>query len=332
MTTRYHINHDGKIYPCRAKVMRCPYSESHHSEDKVELYYKLMLKDKGEVQPSIEGLKEIRKYDRLESLESLSDDIAKSNAPIELIIHTLGEGLEHMSRTNLDYQKYLKHEILEKHAEDVYDLLSVGSRIPSNVPEEIVERAYLRLDMEDNGKFRNFGNSLAAQNKRSEVERTDYTDYYENALKLSEENYEETHEWMSRDFERFTRDLNASKMMTQPIFYGDLDRAKEVIRKMGNRELLSTFDDYSLSKMEIEENIREANFFLYVDRDDLSKEANDALRTWYDRNRAIYKSWKINSSKRILLSMEIADEIDRRDLARPDKHVGTLLGDYESEW
>lgn len=38
----YHINNDGKIYPCRAKVKMCPYGSEWHAETEEELYDKVL--------------------------------------------------------------------------------------------------------------------------------------------------------------------------------------------------------------------------------------------------------------------------------------------------
>ena len=331
MATRYHINFDGKIYPCRAKVQKCPYSESLHSEDKVELYYKLMVEDKGIIEPSSGGLEEIKEKNRIGSLESLSDDIENSNAPIELIIHTLGEGLDHISKVDMRKIEREHRSFFLEFAERVSDLKRFGVPVPENVPVEIADKAESIFRGENLGVTRGIRTRPDVLAKERFVVQTNYDRHYNYVDGLNKDNYVESYEWMSSEFEKFTRDLNASKMLTQPVFFGNLDRAKEIIRNMNGRELLSAFEDYSLSKSEIEESIKEANYFEYTERSDLSEKANEKLKTWYDRNKEIYKSWKINSSKRILLSMEIADEIDRRNYMRPDKRVGYNFEDDESE-
>src|SRR5690606_2526574 len=142
---------------------------------------------------------------------------------------------------------------------------------------------------------------------------------------LRNENYRTTYAWLSREFEKFSHDLDTSKMITQPVFYGDIDKAKKSIAKMDNYELLATFDDYSGADKEIEKSVREANNFKYERRKDLTDEANDKMETWYNRNREIYENWKFNTLKRILLSMEVTKELDRRTIIRQDAAVGRML-------
>lgn len=326
MTTRYHINHDGKIYPCRAKVLKCPYSESLHSEDKVELYYKLLVENKGEVEIPLEANDEIRDKDRLLNLSTLSDELEKSNSPVELIVHTLREGLDRMSMIDIEKSTMdLRHEI-DNESEEVYDLIVRGISVPANVPEKISLDARIKFEVRDGGILNYQGSEMGFERMRNKIARKDYKEYKRLKEGLNEFNFEESHEWMTRDFERFTRDLNTSKMMTQPIFFGNLEQARETIKNMDEHELLSAYDDYSITNREIKESVKETNNFKYNRRRDLSKEANDSLQTWYDRNREIYKSWRINSSIRILLSIEIGEEIDRREVGRQDKRsVDSLL-------
>lgn len=319
MTTMYHINQDGKIYPCRATVMRCPYSESLHSEDKVELYYKLLVENEGEVEIPLEASEEIRVKDRLLNLSTLSDELEKSNSPVELIVHTLREGLDRMSMINIEKSTMdLRHEI-DDESEEVYDLIIRGISVPANVPEEISLDARIKFEVRDGGILNYQGSEMGFERMRNKIARKDYKEYKRLKEGLNEFNFEESHEWMTRDFERFTRDLNTSKMMTQPIFFGNLEQARETMKNMDKHELHSAYDDYSITNKEIDESVKETDYFIYNRREDLSRAANDSLQTWYDRNREIYGSWKINSSIRILLSTELAKEVDRRDGFRSEK-------------
>ena len=52
----YHINYEGKVYPCRAKVRSCPYGADRHASNKEELYYKSMkFSPSVEIPQSIKG-------------------------------------------------------------------------------------------------------------------------------------------------------------------------------------------------------------------------------------------------------------------------------------
>lgn len=331
---KYHINYEGKIYPCNAKVLRCPYGEELHSTNKVELYYKLMGRFGADIEPSEKAVEELQKINRLRSLYPLSEEIENVEYPVDLVVSTLKESISHMSRRGYDeesdYYKQLEDEI----AEDVCYALHSGMKtieLPSYIPQKSVEKGYklfkekydlkpARLHDADKKHYITESQMKFAK-KKKKMEDYEYFHKYG----LSEDTHQRTLAWMTRDFEKFSHDLNTSKMITQPIFYGDIERAKDAIRNMDNYELLSTFDDYSITDKEIEKNVKEANYFEYVDRKDLSADANKKMRQWYNRNKQIYQNWKINTPKRVLLSMEIARELDRRTVIRQDSNIDRML-------
>lgn len=331
---RYHINFEGKIYPCNAKVLKCPYGEEFHSNDRVELYYKLMGSYGVDTEPSNEAMEELKQTNKLRSLYALSSEIEKVEYPVDLIVSTLRESISHMTKTSYDSNSEKFSDFENEVIDDVVYAYHSGmesDQIPSYIPERLKRKGYQKfLD-----KYKGMPASLRKvdkeyyiqksivklERKKKDIER--YVDFSSNGL--SKENHERTLAWMTRDFEKFSHDLNTSKMITQPIFYGNLEKAKKTIKEMDNYELLSTFDDYSITDKEIENNIKEANYFDYKDREDLSNEANKKMRTWYNRNKQIYDNWKINTPKRVLLSMEIAKELDRRTVIRQDSVVEEML-------
>src|SRR5699024_3226221 len=105
---------------------------------------------------------------------------------------------------------------------------------------------------------------------------------YERVYKwgLNHTNFMKVRTETRKSFKKFFHDLHKSKMITQPVFYGDFENTNEMIRHMDNYELLSIFDDYSLTDSEIEENVRKANYFRYERRMDLSEKANDKMEAW----------------------------------------------------
>lgn len=331
---KYHINFEGKIYPCNAKVLKCPYGEDLHSTNKVELYYKLMGRFGADAEPSENALEELEETNRLRSLYSISKDIENVEYPVDVIVSTLKESISHMTRTGYDPESDKYKQLEEEVSKDVCFALHSGMKIdeiPAFIPEKFKNKGYqkfiqkydaepARLKEVDKKHYITESRVRFAKNKR---DMENYTEF--NSSGLSEDTHERTLAWMTRDFEKFSHDLNTSKMITQPIFYGDLEKAKETIRQMDNYELLSTFDDYSVTDKIIHENVKEANYFEYEDRKDLSDEANKKMRQWYNRNRQIYDNWKINTPKRVLLSMEIARELDRRTVLRQDSVVDVML-------
>ena len=249
---RYHINLEGKIYPCRAKIMKCPYEESNHADNKIDLYYTLMGLDKGEVEPSENALEELKNLNRLKSLYSLSEDIEKTNAPIELITQTLRKAIEvvvdseeTVKRNEEDWKRYAN-----KQSEEVYEVLSYGLPIPPNVPEEISEMGIKKFYARRDGhpiEYANATGNTAAQNKLKNLSKRSFLAYNNfRKWELNEDNMIGTRRWLVRDFEKFTHDLNTSKMITQPIFYGNIEQAKKTISQLDDYELLSAFDDSQL--------------------------------------------------------------------------------------
>lgn len=331
--TRYHINHEGKVYPCRAKVLKCPYSEAFHSNDKVELYYKLMGNKEAEVEPSVAGMNELNRLNRLRSLYPLSEEIEQSNSPMEVLVYTLKESIAKVINHNIAAEEANWDDWAYRSAEHVYEVLDSGYQVPNNVPADIADLGRKLFSERRNSLPSEHAhatrNAAKIQNRRALAGKSfaEYRDYKRDML--NRENFNGTHKWLTRDFEKYAHDLNTSRMITQPIFYGDLEKARENIKKMGSHELLSAFDDYSITDREIEQNVKEAENFKFENRKDLSEGANKKLKEWYDRNREIYRNWKVNTPKRVLLSMEIAEELDKRGIQRQDVSIAKMLNEGE---
>lgn len=331
--TRYHINFEGKIYPCKAKIHKCPYGEEFHSTSKVELYYKLMGAHGVDTKPSNMALDEIERTGRIKSLYSSSQAIAQVDYPVDVAVATLQETLVHLEdeKTKEKIEKWKKFE--EESIEDVRRAYLNGqTRFPPSIPQEIIEKGRLRFNQLDRGKALEQSNKAETKERLERINRRlqEKAPYFPAYLKqdkkgLNYKNYESTYSWVAHDFEKFSHDLNTSKMITQPIFYGSISKAKDTISKMDDYELLSVYDDYSISDREIHKNVKDANYFEYKYRDDLSKSANKSMETWYNRNKEIYNNWKINTPKRILLSMEIAKELDKRGVLRQDNSHGAVI-------
>jgi len=99
---RFHINFEGKIYPCNAKVFRCPYGEDSHSTNKLELYSILMERHGVDAKPPKSAMYELRTYNRLTNLKPLSDSIETADCPIEVIVVTLNEAISHIKNIDID--------------------------------------------------------------------------------------------------------------------------------------------------------------------------------------------------------------------------------------
>lgn len=333
----YHLTYEGKIYPCKAKIFRCPYGEEYHSETITGLYDKLIETYGLDAEHSDLAMKELEVRNRLVGLSSLSEAIEKVNSPVDVVVATLGKALAHINSQET-IEIVSKWELFEREAaEDVRLAYLVGQdTMPKFIPARIRALGGSLFDEKDEGIPRRLFESDQEKNLREIMGRLESRrqKFYE---------YEKIYKWglnhtnlmkvwteTRNSFEKFFHDLITSKMISQPVFYGDFENAKEMIRHMDNYELLSIFDDYSMTDREIEENVKKADYFRYKRRMDLTEKANDKMEAWYNRNREIYESWKINTPRRVLLYMEIVKEIDRRLLLRPDSVVGELLA--ESKW
>lgn len=334
---RYHINFEGKIYPCKAKVYKCPYGEEFHSENKAELYYKLIGTHGTDTSPSDTAMSELKRTGRVKSLFSTSEEVAKVDYPVDIIVASLKETLIHLEdpKTKQEIEDMKKLEKIT--VEDIRIAYLNGiTDFPSYLPKSLVERGRREFIKKDGGKVLEEGLKGETLRRQSVTmgRLYDRRDKYKDFIKreesgLNHHNYESTYAWVVRDFERFSHDLNTSKMITQPIFYGSVEKSKEAIKNMDNYELLAIYDDYSVTDKEIERNVKEANYFQYTWRNDLTEAANKSMETWYNRNREIYENWKINTPKRVLLSMEIAKELDRRGVLRQDSAIEELLSEIK---
>lgn len=325
----YHINLEGKVYPCKARINKCPYGDNRHAESKEELFYRVMKLSK-DANPTHEAKREISITGRLRSLWSSSKDIAIHKSPIEVITATLDYAINTIEEANPSDYESKWESIINRGGEAVYEALKYGLLIPKIVPQDIKDKGNRLFYERLKGRPVDYAGSTRNQrglDKRKYIMdmEQDFENYKEwKKWKLTNENKEATLRWLKYDFYQFSHDLNTSKMITQPVFYGDLDKARNTIKNMDDYELLSSYDDYLLSEKEVLENVRLANDFVYTNRNDLSAQANNRIKTWYNMNRTIVEDWKKNAPKRVLLSVEMANELDRRGIIRQDNALGRI--------
>lgn len=330
----YHINYEGKVYPCRAKVRSCPYGADRHASNKEELYYKSMkFSPNVEIPQSIKG--EIDRTGRLRSLYSLSNTLERVPYPIESIVKNLEYSINRVKGYDPkdiaeDWENTI-NEASELYAETlVHSIDRDYSFTDYNFPAEVKKRGEDLFESEHGGRAQ----SHSAYSKRRHlglrafedlIDMKDELHGYEEYRRfgLTNENKASSLGWMEEDFYQFSHDLNTSKMLTRPIFYGNIDEAKEKIKSLDDYELLGAYDDYLISDREIMENVKLARNFEYSPRPDLSKKANINIRKWYDRNKTIVNDWINNAPKRVLLSMEMANELDRRGILRQENAIGS---------
>lgn len=320
----YHVNQEGKIYPCRARVMKCPYGSDMHASTREELYHKILKADYGVVTIPKKATNEIYSTGRLRSLYNLSSDIEKNPHPVETITQTLNYAIIAQTQANLESIKRTHGKYYFEASNTVYKAIQRGitENLPEWIPPEIMKKALKMADEYDNidGDLieERVPDKVLLQRVYDLKERNDDYEEYKK-YRLTEQNYAQNMRWLKEDFYQFSHDFNTSKMLTQPVFYGNLKKARQTIASFNNEELLSAYDDYLVSDDEIMENVKLANNFEYKHRNDLTEKANKKLKNWYDMNKKLAINWEKNKAKRVLISMELAKELDRRGIARQER-------------
>lgn len=323
----YHINAEGKVYPCRAKVRKCPYGEASHAKTKGELYSKSMHSNPNiEIPYSVK--EEIVATGRLKNLYPLSPTLEHVSYPIELIVTNLEYAINHVKDTDPNNLERKWNRTIEEASQQYAIALKNNADVTHFVPNEVIKRGR-EIFKKDYGRIRSAFTTYdkkASEGTRALKNLREMSDELNNYIEykkfgLTNENKAGSVGWMEDDFYQFSHDLNTSKMITRPIFHGSLDSAKEAIKNLDDYELLGTYDDYLISDKEIMDNVHLANNFRYTDRQDLSPKANENIRKWYDRNQVIVNDWVGNAPKRVLLSMEMAKELDSRKILRQENAV-----------
>lgn len=319
----YHVNNEGKIYPCRAVVRPCPYGKEWHAETKNELYHKILQEsspNEREIEDSL--LRELQAIGRVKSLYSLSKRIEEVPYPLEILVSNIEFAINYIERKDPKKMERKWEEFKEEASEAVYNVLSYNLDLIDDIPQDIRQKGRELFQERLNGRYVSFAAVTGDKkgfvaNDELKSMRSKFRDYEKyKKFGFTEEKKEATLRWLKRDFDKFSHDLNTSKILTKPFFYEDLDVAKKTIKTLDDYELLGAYDDYLVSDDEVVKDIMAANYFKYEPRPDLSREANLKMKEWYDRNRSIAKNWESHVPRRVLLSIEIGKELDRRGISR----------------
>lgn len=324
--TKYHINYEGKILPCRARVKKCPYGPARHADSYEELYERAM-EDYSNAKTPEEVAQQLKSGKILRGMQDISKELETSKAPIELMLATID-----LARKNADNDimpaklANNRKKIIETAATAIEAArLTVNSRM-GLTPEMTIEARNLA---EKRAKSRGFferkkyiSDELAAQ-KEQEVIRMrpqiDEIDQWERTHAqtpidpTTKRNYKRA---LEDDYNNYSKALNTSKLITQPDWTNSerLEQVNENLHEMSDQELLSMYDDLTISDSEIRKNLDDINFFRYNRRNDLSEAANDNIEAWYNRNNERARKFVLRSSGRILLTMRVAKELTMRDV------------------
>lgn len=324
--TKYHINYEGKILPCRARVKKCPYGAARHGDSYEELYEQAM-EVYSNARPPQNIQEQLESGEVLRGLDGISKELETSKAPIELLLSTVS--LARKKADNDIMPTYIannRKKVIETAATAIEAArLTVNKRM--GLPIDMEREAFALA--EERAKSRGFLNrkkyisDKLAGDKEAEVmsmkkqideitawERT----HSQNVLTEDEKrNYKRA---LESDYNNYSKALNTSKLITQPDWSNSarLERINENLHEMTDQELLSMYDDLTVSDNEVNDSLKDVNYFQYRRRKDLSDEANDNIEEWYNRNQERARKFVIRGSGRILLSMRVAKELTMRDV------------------
>ena len=134
---KYHINYDGRILPCRAKVKKCPYGPSRHADSYEELYLRAMqLYNHAPVDNDLKV--KLNSGKMLSDLSPISPELEKSKAPIETLLSTLKYAMSSVDSGKMPYE--LKKEE-NAAANSCARIIALDSTIPQWVPQNIKDKA-----------------------------------------------------------------------------------------------------------------------------------------------------------------------------------------------
>jgi hypothetical protein len=86
------------------------------------------------------------------------------------------------------------------------------------------------------------------------------------------------------------------------------------VEAMSDRELLAAYDEATVSDGDVIDALEEVDYFQYEYRKDLSNEANQNLKNWYDNQQLMARRYVLNSVHRVMMSVICHREIENRGL------------------
>lgn len=357
----YHLNWEGRIYRCRAKVRPCPYGADFHADRKEELYHKIAKEAGRNVGVMDEVVKRMDKGDQIGGIWDISQYIASTEpAPLEVSIATLEYVIE---RTTEEYERAVANgtendtpravTTLVGHwsakAEECIEYLAMAcatftpnlesssfedyyERTIDNDPygavgypaQELVSEAMSRASYGD--KYKNIGGYTSyyiEQAKLVAIEAgTDFADAYTEGRVSSVKSISFRYFGLSptkNDFNKLSAALNTSKIISSTPMPSNRP-LEETIANMSNDELVTLYEDSSTYDGEVQMLVEECDYFMYTPDDRCSRNYNNQVGKWYERNRQAWKRYVLDSPRRITMSMLIADELTKRGINYGDTH------------
>lgn len=325
----YHLNNEGKILPCKARVRACPYGADNHSKNKEELYKKV-AREYINVSPSRSALEEVANYGQLTSLKVMSDEIMQSESPVELIVSTLSDVIEKIeSDEGGSYETQYtprQRQYLNEYGPMLGKLIAHRYIIPGWVPMTLRERGELEFQKQFLGTYIKNGEAqwdsyyegLKANFKRAQAGAKEFQ--RAEVHKPDWRNKTQILDRLYKDFNFFSASLNTSKIITKPAPVGTVEEFTKAMEKMSNEDLLSVYDDVMYSQNEFVAN-KDMEALTWKNRDDLSPGANMRLKQWYQYNKDMINKRFLDNPTRILIALEAFKELEHRRVPSGDFKV-----------
>lgn len=319
---KYHINYEGKILPCRARVKKCPYSKNRHGDTYEELY-PVVMANYNSVPIDDDLVSMVKSGEPIDNLSCINSQLETSPAPIETMIATLELAIENVGSGDLPKDLKLREERVIIACKKLFTMTG-DVTIPPDVPEYLGGEAVRRY-FDEGGPIYKFKMSDRRGEMINEVKEDLYNFVDEVGPSIE---WRRTHTVYSDEFNRnykahltadynyYSKSLNTSKMLTQPnwAYNKSKDEIQETFNHMDDIELLSMYDDLTISEREIDKNLEDLDNFDYRRRDDLSDKANDNIKAWYEKNKKLAERVKERKTESLYLLFFVEKELNRRGI------------------
>lgn len=259
----YHINNDGKIYPCRAKVKMCPYGQEWHAETEEELYDKVLNDfSTAETTPQVNNVLNSGGgvYDQpfMEAIDS------QPSGQLETLLASYREAIRRERLHGQGAPSWYtnsRERVIQTAAEAIEAArFNVSSKLglPRDIRIEATERAreiHSKRGFFERGKYLNDHRAYTLEQKVQELagDIQDIKDYEANLPRtpnFSEEDHKVYMNNLMADYKHLSKIYNREKVAST-VIWGNAKSVDEVIENiddMDDYELLSLYDDASVDR------------------------------------------------------------------------------------
>lgn len=317
---QYHINYDGKVYPCRNFLQRCPYGKDRHADNPEDLFFKFADQYYNEQIPA-GVIQKLKTGDPLQGLDNFDKAIANSVSPVELICEVLKMAIDYAGAASLteDEQDYRS-----KAVGDLTLLLQGGRDLPEQIPDALMDEALTKNAHSGFHPFRQQHDFDAGYGLREQLEKE--APYLEELEQKRTSGYQFTPEakkdylaWLRKEFDQWSFKLNVRRLLSQPqLVTKTYDEIGTRLDHLTNVDLLSLLDSCTLSNREIVDETAASHDFDYEDEIELSEAANLNLRNWHQKANKVERHYVINSARQTLVAVFIVNILHKRDVAYGD--------------